>query len=406
MPSSGFLQEFFIYESHGSTRGTVERTPFVISARASARFGLLAVGLGVGLVSTPAIASADGLDFQISIDGYDLLPTAGNSATATSDMGGIAVAFGNGATASAGTGTGNFAFADGTSASAFAGGGNYNTAIDIGNNTSGPIPVGDDSTIGPVALAGAGNNDLALIIGGNNEANAGGDFLQSGYDSSHNIAFIFNPFGTGDDVVGAGVDGTHTGNYDLGGVLFDDNIINTKASGADYLYNIVTPSSTETNVPAAAVDSAATSLAAPAASYSDIAAALNDVYAFGQAGFAAATTDFGNGDFGTGLADLFQGIDAYSLIAPQDLIIGTAQTLANEPLDLFLAPDFGVPDTYADGVALTEQLFQVAQNLFTEASTSLASGDYPTALMDTLNGIDFSTVIPLETFILAGFAAS
>lgn len=76
--------------------------------------GLLAVGLGIGaaLAATPGIASADAstdwlssidqllgslsapattssLDMQVSIDGTDLFPTAGNTATAASDSGDI-----------------------------------------------------------------------------------------------------------------------------------------------------------------------------------------------------------------------------------------------------------------------------------------------------------------------------
>src|SRR5260370_3641773 len=58
-----------------------------------ARLPGLAVGLGIGaaLAATPGVASAD--DFQISIDGMDLFPTAGNTATATSGMGDFAIAF-------------------------------------------------------------------------------------------------------------------------------------------------------------------------------------------------------------------------------------------------------------------------------------------------------------------------
>jgi hypothetical protein len=55
-------------------------------------------------------------------------------------MGDIAIAFGNGATATAPTGLGSFAFADGTNAAALVGGGNNDTAIDIGNNTTGLVP--------------------------------------------------------------------------------------------------------------------------------------------------------------------------------------------------------------------------------------------------------------------------
>jgi len=83
--------------------------------------GLLAVGLGIGaaLSATPGVASADPssdpwidqllsglsvpdpaatLDMQVSIDGTDLFPTAGNTATASSPagMGDIAIAIGNG----------------------------------------------------------------------------------------------------------------------------------------------------------------------------------------------------------------------------------------------------------------------------------------------------------------------
>ena len=49
------------------------------------RLAGLAVGLGIGaaVASTPGVAWADELDFQISIDGYDLIPAADTTATAT-----------------------------------------------------------------------------------------------------------------------------------------------------------------------------------------------------------------------------------------------------------------------------------------------------------------------------------
>ena len=108
----------------------------MVKARGFARVGVLAVGLGVGatVASTPGIASADGLDFQISIDGYDLLPTADNSATATSEMGGSRSLSVTAPPQPRASGTGQFALADGTNA--FAGTeGNDDTAIDIGNNS-------------------------------------------------------------------------------------------------------------------------------------------------------------------------------------------------------------------------------------------------------------------------------
>ena len=211
-----------------------------MTARGFARLGMFALGVGAAVVCTPGIASADGLDFQISIDGYDLFPTTGNLATATSSLGNIAIAFGDGAHATTGDGTGQFAFADGTNAFAGAGG-NYDTAIDIGNN-SGP---------GDFALAGIGNNDFSFVWADNSSAYSGGDLLDTDLPGNNDIAIVLDPFGAGGDNVVSGIHFPDTGNFDLGAVLFDDNVTNTGASGANYLYDIVTTLGTESNAAAA-----------------------------------------------------------------------------------------------------------------------------------------------------------
>jgi hypothetical protein len=220
----------------------VERNEHMVKARGLARLGMLAVGLGIGatVASTPGIASADSLDFQISIDGYDLFPTTDNLATATTSMGGIAIAFGDGATATTGDGTGQFAFADGTNALAGTGG-NNDTAIDIGNN----------SGTGEFALAGTGNNDFSFVDADNSSAYSGGDLLDTNLPGNDDIAVVFDPFGAGGDNVVSGIDNLNPGNFDFGAILFDDNVTNTGASGADYLYDIVTTLATETNAAAA-----------------------------------------------------------------------------------------------------------------------------------------------------------
>jgi hypothetical protein len=114
----------------------------------------------LGGLSVPAQATTS--DIQISIDGMDLFPTAGNTATATSDMGDIAIAIGNGADASATGGSlGDFAFADGANSLAEAGfSGNFDSAVVFGA----------DST----AKAGFyGGLDSALVIGTDSTAEAG-----------------------------------------------------------------------------------------------------------------------------------------------------------------------------------------------------------------------------------------
>lgn len=204
------------------------------------RLGMLAFGIGAAAVCTPGLASADSLDFQISIDGYDLLPTTGNLATATSSLGNIAIAFGDGAHASTGDGIGQFSFADGTNALASTGG-NYDTAIDIGNN-SGP---------NEFAAAGIGNNDFSFVWADNSSAYSGGDLLDTNLPGNNDIAIVLDPFGAGGDNVVSGIHIFDPGNFDLGAVLFDDNVTNTGASGADYLYDIVTTLGTESNAAAA-----------------------------------------------------------------------------------------------------------------------------------------------------------
>jgi hypothetical protein len=158
------------------------------SLRAHNGLGVLVVGLGIGtaVAFTPGIASADGLDFQISVDGQDLLPTVGNSATAVSGNGDFAIAWGDGATASANNGIGDFAFADGTNADALSGGGNFDTAIDIGNNTDNVLHF---------ALAAVGNNDCSFIDADNSLATTGGDILDSNITGNNDTALILDPFG-------------------------------------------------------------------------------------------------------------------------------------------------------------------------------------------------------------------
>jgi hypothetical protein len=219
-----------------------------MNARGIARLGILAVGLGIGAAAahTP-VASADtnsdplgwlngadlaspapssALDFQISFNGFDLLPTTGNSATATTVAGeyGLAIASGNGATAIAEGGTGDYAVASGTNALAEAGsltassGNNFDAAYDFGNNV-------DTESVDPNgAFAGAGSlygftdsatnsHDTAVDIG-NNNGYGDGAFAGDGQ------LFGFGGAGNGDT---AYTFGNITGNLDGSGALAGNN---------------------------------------------------------------------------------------------------------------------------------------------------------------------------------------
>jgi hypothetical protein len=276
--------------------------------RTMARAGLLAAGLGVGaaLAATPGVASADSsadpwswlagldpfpaagastLDFQISIDGYDLIPAADTSATATSGMGDIAIAFGNGSIAQAGAGSafgetltpgffdiavangdgssasagqGNFdsAFADGTSSTAAVGGfngvsSNGDWAAAFGSHTNaesgvfGSVPSENDGalvfdpfgTLGSTADAGDGNSDFASVFGDNSTALAGGgSAVTNSGDLPGNFDFA-TVFGNSSDAT-AGSTLTAPGDFDLAAV-FGDMLHSTAATGGNYLVDIL-----------------------------------------------------------------------------------------------------------------------------------------------------------------------
>jgi hypothetical protein len=256
----------------------------MVNSRGFARLGMLAVGLGIGaaVASTPGVARAD--DFQISIDGMDLFSTVGNTATAYSGSGDIAIAYGDGASASAVGGTGDFALAAGSDADAGAGGSDvYNgipgftgdtgadddTAIDIGNNTGGLDTgsfAGNADAAGGPADGGSNSGDTAIDIGNNSyvpdgnvyedgsRAGAGG-LLGGIGDGNDDTAIVVGPnsfagVGSGNDDVGSvfdpsGTDGStaivgFSGDSDLGAV-FGDGLHSTSAEGGNFLYDIMSP---------------------------------------------------------------------------------------------------------------------------------------------------------------------
>jgi hypothetical protein len=269
------------------------------NARGVARLGTLAVGLGIGLAAfaTPVVAVADSstdwlndffggaalpapgvpdLNLAISIGGHSLVSEG--TASAASGKGDIAIAYGDGASASAEGGNGDYALADGSDALASSGGlstdtgANHDTAIDIGNNSDffdgsdagagglvagvgnghgdiavdvgnstggvdGPWAVagndnyagsfGDSTIVGEGAVAGDGDSNIAEAVGLNTYSFADG--------GNSNIAYVFDPFGTG---AGSEADAGAYGNSDLG-VVFGDGLTSTSATGGGFFAELL-----------------------------------------------------------------------------------------------------------------------------------------------------------------------
>jgi hypothetical protein len=264
------------------------------TAKRMGRLCALAVGLGIGaaVAATPGTASAT-TDFDISIDGMDVF-NGGGTATATSGLGDMAIAFGPNSNAVAEGGFGDFASAFSTgSGGAFARAGdeavgatgnNFDYASAFGNNSDAlaGTPLGDfPDTIGSSfdfatavggngagagALADAGENgtgDYASAVGENVESDAGfshdaaapanfdwasawgniftptssftdaisgGGGLELG--GSNDLTFVIDPFGTVGSEALAGLG--H--NFDLAGAL-GDNLTATSFL-ADFLAHI------------------------------------------------------------------------------------------------------------------------------------------------------------------------
>ena len=226
-------------------------------ATRTSRLAGLAVGLGIGaaLAATPGVASAD--DFQVSIDGMDLLPTAGNTAAANSGMGDFAIAIGADSMACAGSaavacddtpgqfdsatavgtgsladsGYGNFdtAYANGTDSIAGAGYGNFDTALANGTD-SGALASGDLLTIGGTTTLIAGNDDFASALGPHTIASVGDNFSIT--PSSNDLAIVFDPFGTVGSEAHAGI-----GNFDLAAIFGD--MLSATALGGNGLVDIL-----------------------------------------------------------------------------------------------------------------------------------------------------------------------
>jgi hypothetical protein len=252
---------------------------------------LLAVGLGIGAAVAfwPGTASAD--DFQISIDGFDLFPTAGNTASATSGMGDIAIAFGPNSNAFAGGGFGDFAEAFSTGSSgiravagdeaAGATGNNFDVASADGNGGAAVSGAGFNALFNPPDTTGS-SFDYASDVGNDNAVQAGyngsGDFASGvgdriqvfsgfssdaaapanfdsasiwgnldtptnsaviagggdmGFGGSNDLAYVLDPTGTVGSTAVAGLG--HS--FDLAGAFADD--VNAMATGANYVLDIL-----------------------------------------------------------------------------------------------------------------------------------------------------------------------
>lgn len=134
--------------------------------------------------------------------------------------------------------------------------------------------------------------------------------------------------------------------------------------------------------------------------------AINGDFAAGQADFAHAFTDFGSGDFVSGLAYTFDGMDQDSVAAPDNLLLGTVQALEGDPItsSLFLG-ELSAPDSFADASQEAQILFNEGQGLLSNAAIALAAGDYGAGTYEELVGSAYAYVLPVQELLLGAAVA-
>jgi hypothetical protein len=156
---------------------------------------------------------------------------------------------------------------------------------------------------------------------------------------------------------------------------------------------------------AAALMSAATAPTARADDFSDIVSAIEGDFAYGQAAFNAADTDFADNDVPAGLAALIGGTNDDLVATSDDLFAGTVDALTNQPVIGPFNLNIPAPTDFAAAVSGAEFFFEQGQTELADAATALANGDYATAAGEYVVGSIFSVDYPLDSLVVGASEA-
>jgi hypothetical protein len=98
---------------------------------------------------------------------------------------------------------------------------------------------------------------------------------------------------------------------------------------------------------------------------------------------------------------LFDATDDYSLLAPENLLIGSFEVLTNQPVDLFTTDyNWFLPGSFSDALTYAEGLPTYAAEDFSAGATDLASGDYGGGLLDYASGLNALLIDPIQALLI------
>jgi hypothetical protein len=156
----------------------------------------------------------------------------------------------------------------------------------------------------------------------------------------------------------------------------------------------------------AAMMSAAAAPTARADDTTQIIDAIEADYAAGQADFTTALTDFGNGDFVSGVTESLDGLNQDTVAAPDNLILGPVQALEGDPItSILLFDDLVPPDSFAEASAQAQIFFNEGQGFLSNAAIDFSAGDYGAGTYSELVGSADAYVLPVEELLLGALAA-
>ena len=134
--------------------------------------------------------------------------------------------------------------------------------------------------------------------------------------------------------------------------------------------------------------------------------AIDGDFAAGQADFTAALTDFGSGDYVSGLAAFFDGVDQDSVAAPDNLVLGAVEALEGDPITSSLYfGELSAPGSFADALSEAQILFNLGEGLLSNGAAALAAGDFGAGTYEVFAGSADAYVLPVEELLLGAAAA-
>jgi hypothetical protein len=156
---------------------------------------------------------------------------------------------------------------------------------------------------------------------------------------------------------------------------------------------------------AAATMSLATAPTARADDTSEILAAIENDYAIGQSNLTSALADFDSGLYSSGLANILNATNEYTLAPTDNLLVGSVEALEGDPItSSFYLDDLSNPGNFTNALAEAQILFNDGEGLLSNGAIDLAAGDYGAGTYADLIGADYAFVLPVEELLLGALS--